>query len=129
MPNHLGNEGLVEIGTNQVAEVKTWSISEEAAIVEDIALGDAAAGAKSGTTRWSGSVVCHWDETDTTGQGALTVGAEVTINFKAEGDTIGDTYFTGSALVSRINRQGAQDEIVEAAFDFVGNGALTETTV
>lgn len=129
MGTHLGNEGTVKIGANVVAEVKSWSITESAAIVDDSQMSDAADTHLVGSTNWRGSLTCSWDETDATGQGALTVGASVTLNVYAEGAANGDTYFTGTATVSEIARQGSRNTVIEASFTFTGNGALSQSTV
>ena len=129
MANHLGSEGTVKIGANDVAELKSWSINETMNPVDDSNIGDTAKTFKSGSTEWDGSVDCFWDETDTNGQGALTIGASVTLNMYPEGATSGDTYYTGTALVTSINRQSAIDGIVEASFSFKGTGGLSESTV
>ena len=71
----------------------------------------------------------YWDETDTSGQGALTVGAEVTLNFYPEGATSGDTYYGGTAIVTGRTINSSFDGLVEASLTLQGSGALTETTV
>ena len=70
-----------------------------------------------------------WDETDTTGQGALTIGAEVTLNLYPEGDASGDVYYTGSAIVTGRTINSSYDGLVEMSISVQGNGALTQTTV
>ena len=129
MSNHTGSEGTVKIGTDTLAEIKSFSIEESADTIEDTTLGDTARTFKSGLTGWSGSLECFWDETDTNGQGALTVGAEVTLNVYPEGAASTDKYFTGSGIVTGISRQASLDGMVEASFSFQGNGALTLGTV
>ena len=130
MTTHLGSEGTVKVGANAVAEVKTWRVDEQAAAVEDTALGDAAKTFKPGLTEWSGELTCHWDPSDTTGQGALTVGASVTLNLYGEGETGGDHYLTGTAIVTGAPvNMGGNDEVIEQSFSFQGTGALTRTTV
>jgi predicted secreted protein len=80
-------------------------------------------------TSFSGSLDVFWDETDTSGQGALTIGSEVTLNVYPEGDTSGDTYYTGSAIVTGVSRSASFDGLIEASISVQGNGALTSTTV
>ena len=48
-------------------------------------MGDTARTYKSSLTSFSGSIDVFWDETDTSGQGALTIGSEVTLNVYPEG--------------------------------------------
>lgn len=128
MANHTGSEGTVKIGANAVAEVTGWSLSHRANTIDDSELSDAAETHKLGRTSWDGSVDCHWDETDTTGQGALTVGASVTLNLYPEGATSGDTYYTGTATVTQIERSASIDSIVSAKFSFKGTGVLSSST-
>ena len=80
-------------------------------------------------TSFSGSLDCFWDETDTNGQGALTNGASVTLNLYPEGDTNGDTYYSGTALVTGVSRSASFDGMVEATISVQGTGALTSATV
>lgn len=129
MATHHGNEGVVKVGNNVVAEITQWSIEETAEIADDTAMGDAWGTHLAGVKRWSGSLTCWWDETDTQGQGALTAGASVTLNLYPEGDDTGDAYFTGTATVTRVQRQASLTSIVTANIDVTGNGALTQSTV
>ena len=129
MATHKGSEGIVKVGSNSVAEIRSYSIEESADTLEDTSMGDSARTYKPSLTSFSGSLDVFWDETDTNGQGALSIGAEVTLNFYPEGDTAGDTYYTGSAIVTGVSRTGAFDGLVEASISVQGNGALTETTV
>lgn len=129
MAVHKGSEGTLKIGANAVAEIRSYSIEETGDTLEDTTMGDTARTYLPSLTSWSGSVDVYWDETDTTGQGALTVGAIVTLNVYPEGDTTGDTYYTGSAIVTSVSRSASFDGMVEASVSFQGTGALTSTTV
>ncbi|MCP3896274.1 phage tail tube protein [Moraxella sp.] len=129
MANHKGSEGVVKVGTATIAELKSYSIEESAETIETTALSDAAKTFTAGTTSWSGSCDCYWDETDTTGQGALTAGAEVTMNFYPEGASTDDKYYTGTAIVDSLTVEAGQDDMVAASFSFTGNGALSFSTV
>ena len=129
MTTHTGSEGTVKVGANTIAEIRSFSIDETGDTLEDTTMGDTARTYKSSLTSFSGSVDVFYDETDTTGQGALTVGAEITINAYPEGDTAGDTYKTGSAIVTGVSLTSSFDGMVESSITFQGNGALTTTTV
>ena len=129
MATHKGSEGIVKVGTDSVSEVRSYSIEETADTLEDTSMGDSARTYKSSLTSFSGSLDVFWDETDTTGQGALTIGSEVTLNLYPEGDTTGDTYYTGTAIVTGVTRTGSFDGLVEASVSVQGTGALTQTTV
>ena len=129
MATHKGSEGIVKVGSNSVAEIRSYSIEESADTLEDTSMGDSARTYKPSLTSFSGSLDVFWDETDSSGQGALSIGSEVTLNVYPEGDTTGDTYYTGSAIVTGVSRTGAFDGLVEASISVQGNGALTESTV
>jgi hypothetical protein len=129
MATHTGSEGTVKVGANTIAEIRSFSIDETGDTLEDTTMGDTARTYKSSLTSFSGSVDVFYDETDTTGQGALTVGAEITINAYPEGDTAGDTYKTGSAIVTGVSLTSSFDGMVESSITFQGNGSLTTTTV
>ena len=129
MATHKGSEGTVKVGSNAVAEIRSYSIEESADTLEDTSMGDSARTYKPSLTSFSGSLDVFWDETDTSGQGALDIGSEVTLNFYPEGDTAGDTYYSGSAIVTGVSRSAAFDGLVEASISVQGTGALTETTV
>jgi predicted secreted protein len=129
MATHKGSEGTVKVGSNAIAEIRSYSIEESADTIEDTSMGDSARTYKPSLTQFSGSIDVFWDETDTSGQGALDVGSEVTLNFYPEGDTSGDTYYSGSAIVTGVTRTGSFDGLVEASISVQGNGALTESTV
>ena len=129
MANHKGSEGVAKVGTNTIAEVRDWSLSETAETIDDTTLGDTARTKKSSLTTASGSLTAFWDETDTSGQGAMTVGAEVTLNLYPEGATSGDTYATLSAVVTEKGVSTSLDGMVETSVSFEANGAVTWGTV
>jgi predicted secreted protein len=129
MATHKGSEGTVKVGSNAIAEIRSYNIDESADTLEDTSMGDSARTYKPSLTSFSGSIDVFWDETDTSGQGALDIGSEVTLNFYPEGDTAGDTYYSGSAIVTGVSRSAAFDGLVEASISVQGTGALTETTV
>lgn len=129
MATHAGSEGTVKVGSNAIAEIRSYSIEESADTLEDTSMGDTARTYKPSLTNYTGSVDVLWDETDTTGQGALTIGAEVTLNLYPEGDASGDVYYTGSAIVTGRTITGTYDGLVEMSITVQGNGALTESTV
>ena len=129
MATHKGSEGTIKVGTNAVAEIRSYSIEESADTLEDTSMGDSARTYKPSLTSFSGSLDVFWDELDTSGQGALSIGSEVTLNVFPEGDATGDTYYTGSAIVTGVSRTASFDGLVEASISVQGNGALTESTV
>lgn len=128
MATHKGSEGTVKISSNAIAEVRTWSINQTADTIEDTTMGDSARTYQSSLNTWDGSVDVFWDETDTDGQVACTIGSSVTLNVYPEGATTGDTYFSGTAIVTGITRTASFDGMVESSITFKGTGALSINT-
>jgi predicted secreted protein len=131
MATHTGSEGTVRVGLNAIAEIRSYSVEETADTVEDSSMGDAYRTFKTTLKGWSGSVDVFWDETDTNGQVAMTVGTEVTINFFPEGATAGQTekYYSGTAIVTGRTVTGSFDGMVESTITLQGTGALTLSTL
>jgi hypothetical protein len=129
MANHKGSEGVAKVGSVTIAEVKDWSISETAETIDDTTLGDTARTKKSGLTSASGSMTAFWDETNTTGQGAMTNGAEVSLKLYPEGAASGDTYASLSAIITEKGVSTTLDGMVETSISFEANGAVTWATV
>ena len=128
MATHNGSEGLIHIGTDLVGELKGWSFTENASMIDSTVLSDTAQTFSAGSTSWTGSAECFLDETDTA-QIALTIGASVTLKFYFEGATSGDKYYSGTALVESVDRSAATDDIVNVSFSFRGTGVLALATV
>jgi hypothetical protein len=128
MANHTGSEGTVRVGANAIAEIRSYSVEQTGDTVEDTTMGDSWRTHKATLKGWTASVDCFWDETDTTGQGALTVGSEVTLNLYPEGATTGDKYYTGTGIVTGKTVSASFDGMVESTINVQGTGALTEST-
>ena len=125
MANHKGSEGVVKVGANTISEVRDWSIEETADVIEDTSMGDSARTKKVGLTSASGSLTAYWDETDTNGQEAMTIGASVTLNLYPEGSANASTYATCTALITEVGVSASFDGMVERTFSFEVNGAVT----
>ncbi len=129
MANHKGSEGVAKVGANTIAEVKDWSLSESAETIDDTVLGETARSKKVGLTSASGSLTAFWDETDTAGQGALTVGASITLNLYPEGAVTGDKFASFEGLITEKGVSTSLDGMVETSVSFEANGAVTWAVV
>ena len=129
MATHVGTSGVVKVGANAVAEVTGFTIDETNDTVEDTSLTDTAKSYKALRKDATGTVECHWDETDTNGQGALTVGAEVTLNLYPEGADSGDTYYTGTAIVTGVSQAVTLDGVISRTINVQFSGGVSTTTV
>jgi len=128
MATHTGSEGTIKIGSDTLGELRSFSLESTAETIEDTSMGDSARTYKVGLTAFSGTASVFFDETDTA-QGNVDAGTEITLNVYPEGDTAGDTYYTGSAIVTGRTINSSFDGMVEMELSFQGSGALTETTV
>ena len=126
---HSGKDGFLRVGSNTVAEVRSWSLSEEADMYETTVLGNANKTFSAGTKSWSGSCEAYVDEGDTNGQLALAAGSTAAVGFYFEGVTSGDTYWSGNAIVTSTEKSGALDGLVELTVNFQGTGALSTATI
>jgi hypothetical protein len=129
MATFTGSDGVILVGTDQIAEVRSYSIDETMDTLEDTAMGDTSRTYKTSLKSFSGSADVFFDDTDTAGQGALTVGSEVTLNVQFEGNTTGDHKMSGTVLITGRTISASFDGMVEASISFQGTGALTESTV
>lgn len=133
MAVHIGTEGTVKVGTAgsdvAIAEIKSFSIEETSDTAETTSMGDTARTYVATLKSFTGTIEVQWDEADATGQGALTVGSTVTVNFYPEGASSGDTYYTGSCIVTGVSRSVTFDDVTTASISVQGTGALTQTTV
>lgn len=128
MATHLGKEGTVQVGSNAIAEIRGFSIDETIDTVEDTSMGDSSKSYLASIKDFSGSVDVLYDETDTNGQTALSVGSSVTLNFAPEGTASGDVKLTGTAIVTGKSITSSFDGLVESTISVQGTGGLTTTT-
>jgi hypothetical protein len=129
MANHTGTSGLVKVGTDTIAEVRSFTLNTTSELLEDTTLTDTSKTYQVGKKGATVSVECFWDETDTSGQIAIAEGNSVVLNLYPEGADSGDYYFSGTYLISGNSISTPTDGIIEATFDATLTGALTRGTV
>ena len=127
MATHSGSEGTIKIGTDVVGELRSFSLESTAETIEDTSMGDTNRSYKVGLKTFTGTASVYFDETDA-GQILLVAGAEITLNVYPEGATSGDTFYTGSAIVTGKTVNSSFDGMVESEISFTGTGALSEAT-
>ena len=132
MASHTGVDGVLKYDSNPVAELTSWTLDHNQEPVESTALGSSARSFKPGITNWTGSAECFWDETDTAQNAIDTDMSTVTtktLEMYPEGTTSGDTYFSGTVIITSISRNSSVNGMITASFNFQGTGGLTKTTV
>lgn len=123
-----GCEGQVQVGTHAVAQVKSFSFSESASVIDTSTINAGCVKSfQAGPVQVTGQVGCWWDASDTLGQEAMVVGNTVTLVLAPQGMTTGDIYYTGSVLITSRDISAAVDGIVECSFNFQVSGAWTRT--
>jgi predicted secreted protein len=128
MATHSGSEGTVKIGSDVLAEIRSYTIESSGETIEDTTMGDSARTYKAGLTTFTASFEVYFDETDTA-QNVVDPGTSITFSVYPEGDNAGDTFYTGSGIVTGRSITASFDGMVEMSLSVQGTGALTETTV
>lgn len=128
MATYTGNEGIIKIGANAVAEVKTFTVNKHAETVDDTTKGDDWRTYKSTFKSWDGALECLWDDTDTNGQQACVEGAEITVDLYPGGEATGRIHLTGTAIITERTIESPED-LATHSITFQGSGALTEAAV
>ena len=129
MASHTSVEGVVTVGGNVVAELRSMNLETSAEMIDATTLTSTSKVNKAGTKSFTGSIDCFWDETDTNGQLTLEEGASITVVYLFEGNTTGDYSYSFTALVNSVSISSSVDGMVEASFSFTGTGAITRGTV
>ena len=124
-----GNNGTIFVGSGQVAEVKSFSLTQSNDAIETTQMGNSFKSFKAGLSEASGDITCHLDVSDTDGQQALSVGAEVTLDLRPDGDTAGNPKFTLTAIVNNVAISQTINEVVERSFSFTASGGVTQGTI
>ena len=128
MATHTGSEGTVKIGSDVLGEIRSYTIETSGETIETTTMGASARTYVAGLTTFTASFEVYFDETDTA-QNAVDAGSTITFSVYPEGDTAGDTYYTGSGIVTGRSISASFDGMVEMSLSIQGSGALTETTV
>jgi len=123
-----GNSGVVKAGSNTVANIKSWSFTQQIDTASDTSMGATDDTHKTGIKSGSGSINCLYNASDTTGQETLTVGASVTLTLNNEGVVTATKNRTFTATITKIDEGQSDGAIVTRNFDYKINGAVTRGT-
>lgn len=123
-----GKGGLVKIGTDTVAHVQTWSVSQSAETGDTTSMGDDWTNHILGAKSWEGSMDVLSDPDDP-GQQALSIGASVTVSLYENGEDASKWYFTGLATVTSSETSSDKSAVNSGSVSFTGNGPLEKIQV
>ncbi len=128
MPTHTGSEGTVKIGSAVLGEIRSFNLNITTDVIEDTSMGDSFRSFKAGLSQFTADLEVFFDETDAA-QNALDPAAQLTLELFPEGAESGDTFFTGTVIVTSKTVTSTVDGMVEASFTAQGTGGITETTL
>ena len=119
---HKGKNGVVKVGTVAVANVTSFSVSEEAEILECTAIGANVQGRTyiPGLRQITGTIECNLDVNDNLGQMKLEVGDTIGITLEVVPNS---SYITGDVIITGSTIDVAFGDLVTASFDFQSNDA------
>ena len=128
MATHTGKDGVIKSGSDELGELRSFTLDIQADTIEDSSMGDTARTYLAGLTSASMSAEVFWDGTNTS-QTAFDPGSTVTVSVYPEGTTSGDTYLSFSAIVTGKSINSSFDGMVEASISVQASGAITTATV
>lgn len=130
MPTH-GNDGIVKYNSGTataITEIQSYSYEEAVETTDSGAMGDTYTDFLGGLKSWRGQLEVWWDPGDAS-QEALSVGAEVDVEFYPQGDAVSDVYRSGTALIENVSVATNKSGMVARTYTLLGKGALSQATV
>jgi hypothetical protein len=132
MATTTGSSGVVKVATSGgsvavVGEVRSYTFDGSADTIEDSVMGDTTRSYKAGLKTNTLSVECYYDEADAQ-QTLMDERASVDFELYPTGTGTGETYFSGSGIITSRSVTAAFDGMVEASFSIQCSGDVTEAT-
>ncbi|MFS9668742.1 phage tail tube protein [Klebsiella pneumoniae] len=133
MATHFGSDGSVKLVTSggsvaQVGELLNWTVTMTTDAVENTSMGDTNRTYVKGLSTGTGSMSLYLDPDDAVQQDLLQ-GDSVDCEFYVEGTDSGDTKYTGTFIVTSVERGTTMDGIATLNAELQLTGALTIGTV
>lgn len=133
MATHFGSDGSVKLVTSggsvaQVGELLNWTVTMTTDAVENTSMGDTNRTYVKGLSTGTGSMSLYLDPDDAVQQD-LVQGDSVDCEFFVEGQDTGDTKYTGTFIVTSVERGTTMDGIATLNAELQLTGALTIGTV
>ena len=118
-----GKDGSISAGLNNLANITSFTINEEADTLETTAMGNAGYKTFVGSLKsWSGTVEAVFDDTDS----AVAVGSAITLTVVVDDGSSNQVQYSGSCIVTSRSVEVGVADLVTVSFDVTGSGALTE---
>lgn len=130
MASLVGNAGVVNIDSQAVAEIRSYSIDVTTDTIENTVMADASRQYVKGLSSFTGSADVYWDAShfstvDLDGLINGSVGdTAVAIKVYPEGT---GAYWGGNVIITGYSISASFDGMIEASISFQGSGQLTYT--
>jgi len=133
MATHFGSDGSVKLVTTggsvaTVGELLNWTVTMTTDAVENTSMGDTNRTFVAGLSTGTGSMSLYLDPDDAVQQD-LVQGDSVDCEFYMEGTDSGDTKYSGTFIVTSVERGATMDGIATLNAELQLSGALTIGTV
>ena len=133
MATHFGSDGSVKLVTTggsvaTVGELLNWTVTMTTDAVENTSMGDTNRTYVAGLSTGTGSMSLYLDPDDAVQQD-LVQGDSVDCEFYMEGTDSGDTKYSGTFIVTSVERGATMDGIATLNAELQLSGALTIGTV
>lgn len=132
MASLVGNAGVVSINSQNIAEVRSYSIEMTSDTIETTVMSDGSRQYVKGLSTFSGTADVYWDAThfstaDLDGLINGSVGASaVALKVYPTGS---GSYWGGNIIITGYSVSASFDGMIEASVSFQGTGNLTYTAV
>ena len=118
-----GKDGSISAGLNNLANITSFTINEEADTLETTAMGNAGYKTFVGSLKsWSGTVEAVFGVVDS----AVVVGSAITLTVVVDDGSSNQVQYSGSCIVTSRSVEVAVADLVGVTFEVTGSGALTE---
>ena len=122
-----GKNGALSVNGTNVAQLTSWTITENVDTVECTHMGATWKDYVPGIREWEGSFEAIYDGADQGLASALATGSTVAIvAYPADGDSLHK--FSGNAIVTSIEHSADMEDVIRVSGSFTGTGALTVDT-
>ena len=121
---YAGKDGALSVDGTNVASLTSWSVSQNAEVLECAAMGSTWKEHKSGLLSWEGSADANFmDASANQAANEVTVGTTVALIFYPDTTDV-SLSFTGNAVVTSIENSASLGDIQTVSLSFSGTGPL-----
>lgn len=125
-----GKLGVVKLGaaggSATVLQLKAWTYDEKVDTPDATVAGDAGKKHLVGIPEATGSIDVLFDPADVAGQAAMTVGAQIVVNFYDYGVTQGYAYKYGTFTIESVGKAGSVDGVQTRKYGLKAQGVLAD---